>query len=204
AAGQVVEDGAEGGQVGRLAQDVEEAGQVPAVGDVLLGGDADEAAQRRGAGQLGQAVVEAAGGQGEGQDDDGPQAVDGVVVAAVAAGGAEAVEQGLVGEGAEQVAEGDQGGAVLELAPGEERFGGVDEHGAPPLRVVLGARGSVYSATAHPTTGRAGEKPAPRAGRSSAKTEKHGGSWVKDSEHRTQLPEPEELPTPHPAPFSSR
>jgi hypothetical protein len=54
---QVIEDAAEGGQVGSLAEHVQEAGEVPAVGDVLLGGDAEQAAKGRVAVQLGQAGV---------------------------------------------------------------------------------------------------------------------------------------------------
>src|SRR5205823_1517555 len=106
----------------RLTQDVEETRQVPRLGDVVFAGNVDQAAQRWIAVQLGQAVVERAVPQGNGQQDDAPGAFDRAVIAAVAAGGAEAIEQRLVGDGCEEVTDGGQGGTVFQLAPGEERL----------------------------------------------------------------------------------
>src|SRR5437870_10092762 len=103
-----------------LAEDVEETRHVPAARDLVLGGDTEQAAQRGVAVQFGQAVLEGVMAKQDGQEHDVPQTLDGVVVAAVAAGGAEAVEEGLVRDGLEGVAEGGQGGAVVELPPGEE------------------------------------------------------------------------------------
>jgi hypothetical protein len=51
----VIEAGVHRGQVGGVAQGVEEPREVPMVGDLLLGLDADEAAGRRVAAQFGQA-----------------------------------------------------------------------------------------------------------------------------------------------------
>jgi hypothetical protein len=81
-----------------------------------------------------QASVERDMAQGDGQQHDAPQALDGEVVAALAAGGGQAVAELLMGDAAEEVAQGSQGGAVVEAGPGEEGLGGVDVHGAAPLR----------------------------------------------------------------------
>jgi hypothetical protein len=56
-AGQRVKDRTQDVEVGRLAQHVEEAGQIPGFGNLILVGDIDQAAQRRITVQLGQAVV---------------------------------------------------------------------------------------------------------------------------------------------------
>jgi hypothetical protein len=54
------------------------------------------------------------------------------VIAALAAGGLEAVEQLLIGDGFECLAERGEGGAVVQFAPGEERLADMDTHEAPP------------------------------------------------------------------------
>src|SRR5262249_55218092 len=53
----------------------------------------------------------------------------GVVIAAVATGGAESCEQLLVGDGVEEITDGDQGEAIVQTAPGEQWLCGVDVHG---------------------------------------------------------------------------
>jgi hypothetical protein len=73
--------------------------------------------------------------QGDGQEDDAPQPLDGEVVAAAGAGGAEALEQVVVGDGVAEVLDGLEAGAVLRPAPGEEGRGGVERwQGAAPSR----------------------------------------------------------------------
>jgi hypothetical protein len=63
----------------------------------------------------------------------------------------EAIEQRLIGNGVEEVADGGEGGMVFELSPGKERFGGMDEHVAPPWR-----KEAVYSASDRQSRGSVG------------------------------------------------
>ena len=84
--------------------------------------------------QFSQASVEGSMPQGDGQQDDAPETFDGVVIAAVAAGSVEASEQLLIGDGAEEVADGDEGGAIVEAAPSEQWLCGVDVHVEPPVK----------------------------------------------------------------------
>ena len=111
------------------AQHVEETRHIPAVGDLVLAGDVQQSAQGWVAVQFGQASVEGGMAQGDGQQDDTPETFDGVVIAAVAAGSAEAGEQRLIGDGVEEVADGNEGGAIVEAAPSEQGLCGVDVHG---------------------------------------------------------------------------
>jgi hypothetical protein len=85
--GQGVEALAEGGQMRLLAERVGEPRQVPAVGDLVLGGDVDEPAQRGIAMQFLQAGVEGGVPKEDRQEHDAPESGDGIVVAAVSAGG---------------------------------------------------------------------------------------------------------------------
>ena len=75
----------------------------------------------------------------DGQQDDAPEALDGVVVAARAAGGAQAVEEVLVGQDLEELREGG-GGAVFEAEPRRRGVGGEKAHVGVDL---LGATGIV-------------------------------------------------------------
>jgi hypothetical protein len=77
-----------------------------------------------------------------------PQHRHSVVVAALAAGRAQAVEEFLVGHGVEEVADGNEGRVVLQLPPGEERLRRVDRQGAPPWR-----KEAIYSASERPPRG---------------------------------------------------
>lgn len=65
--------------------------------------------------------------QGDGQHDHPPGAFDGAVVAAASAGDAESVQQRPVGDGGEEVADGSEGGAIFQLAAGEEGVVGMDQ-----------------------------------------------------------------------------
>jgi hypothetical protein len=100
---------------------------------VVGGADAEQAAQPGVAVQLGQGVVEVGVAQGDGQEDDAPQPLDGEVVAG--AGGAEALGELLVGNGVAEALDGLEAGEVLQLAPGDEGRGGVERlQGAGPSR----------------------------------------------------------------------
>jgi hypothetical protein len=124
APGEEVEDGAEVAEAGSRPSTSRKAGQVPVVGDLVGGADVEQAAQGGVAVQLGRGVVEGGVAQGDGQEDDAPQPLDGEVVAV--AGGAEALEELLVGDGVAAVLDGPEAGEVLRLAPGDEGRGGVD------------------------------------------------------------------------------
>ena len=92
-----------------------------------------EVGQRRREADPGQGVVEVGVAQGDGQEDDAPQPLDGEVVAA--AGGAEALEELLVGDGVAEVLDGLEAGEVLQPAPGEEGLAAVERlQGAGPSR----------------------------------------------------------------------
>jgi hypothetical protein len=118
----VVEHGPQVVTVRFLSEHEQEAGHIPAVGDLILlvSGDADEHAEVVVAAQLGEASLEVDVAEGDGEQDDAPQDRHGVVIAAVAAGLAEAVEQGGIGDGGEEAFEGGERRAVLEGVPGKE------------------------------------------------------------------------------------
>jgi hypothetical protein len=61
-----------------------------------------------------------------------PQAWDRVIVASVAARLGQAVEELLVRNGVEGVANGSQRGTVFQFAPSEERLGRVNQQERPP------------------------------------------------------------------------
>src|SRR5262249_9628729 len=96
-AGQGVKDLSQGAVVRFLSEDIEETRQVVAVGDLVLTGNADEATQRGVAVEFGEAIAEGVMPQQDGQDNDVPHALDGVVVAAVSAGLFETGKELLVG-----------------------------------------------------------------------------------------------------------
>src|SRR6202000_817328 len=87
------------------------------------------------------------------QEDDAPEQDKGIVVASLASCGVETVEQRLIGNGVEEVADGDEGRVIFQLSPSEERLCGVDKHGAPPWR-----KEADYSARDRPSSGCVGEK----------------------------------------------
>ena len=119
ALGQDVEDGAQSGEVRLGAEHFEEAGEVPIVGNVLDGAEAEEAVPGRVAVQFGDAGGEGGVTQGDGEDNGAPQDIDGEVVASLAACVAEAIEESLVGEDFEEEFEGGELGVVVEFGPGE-------------------------------------------------------------------------------------
>jgi hypothetical protein len=84
--------------------------------------------------QLGEAVFDAVMAEQDGQQNHGPQACDGVIVAALAAGRLEAVERLLVGDGLEAMAKGGEGRAVIQFAPGEEGLARMNVHKSPPCK----------------------------------------------------------------------
>src|SRR5215212_11401543 len=92
--------------------------------------------------------------QGDGQQDDPPQTFDREVIAAVSAGSAEAGEEILIGDGVEKVAERDEGGAIVEAAPGKQRLRSVDVHGKSPVKSCT----EVTSARTPPGKSVVGEK----------------------------------------------
>ena len=98
------------------------------LGDAGFRLDADQPAESFVASQF---VEHGLGGevpQGDPQDDDAPEHGDGVLVASLAACDAERLEQLAVGQGGEEILDGLERGAVFESVPGEEWFGGVNDH----------------------------------------------------------------------------
>src|SRR5262249_15318288 len=96
--------------------------------------------------------------------------------AAGAGGRAEAVEKARVGNGVDEVAEVLQGGAILQLAPGEQRRGGVNLHGG----ISLGGVPTGIQRNRYPVQEGSGGKIRKKAGRLSSRVEKQGGAWGKD------------------------
>ena len=111
-----------------LPERVLEPGDVPGLGDAGLGVDADEGAEPGVAPELGEHGLGGDVPQGDPQDDDPPEDVDGVVVSSLASGVSEGVEELGVGEGVEELLDGAERGAVFELVPGEQGLGGGDDH----------------------------------------------------------------------------
>src|SRR5262249_35292785 len=78
--------------------------------------------------------------------DDTPEDVHGVVIAALAAGPTQGVEQLGIGQGGQQILDGLQRGAVFERPPIEQRLGGVEDHhgrGAPRWNEAVKGRYSL-------------------------------------------------------------
>ena len=111
-----------------LAEHLLEPRDVPGLGHAGFRLDADEPAQALVAAQFGEYGLGGDVPQGDPQDDDPPEHRHGVVVAALAPGAAERVEQLAIGQGREQILDGLQRGAVFEGFPIEQRLGGVDDH----------------------------------------------------------------------------
>ena len=116
---QDIEDLPQLAQVGFLAEDVQEAGEVPQVGDMGGGGDAEQAVDGGVAVQFGQTGLDGEMPQGDGENDDAPEVFDGKIVAAATAGLVESGEQWLVGQDLEELTEGSEVGMIFELGPGE-------------------------------------------------------------------------------------
>jgi hypothetical protein len=93
-------------------QDLEEPREVPLLRHVGLAWDPDEAPQRGVAPEVPQAGVEGGVPQEDRQQDDAPEGLDRVVVAAVAARAAKGVQQSSVRHDGQEVANGQKAGAV--------------------------------------------------------------------------------------------
>jgi hypothetical protein len=132
---QHVEDLTQLVQVGLLAEALDEAGDVPVVGDVRDRSQAEQSVQGRIATQLGQARSEGGMTQGDGEDDGAPQHRDGEVVAALAAGTLQTLQQRLVGQDLQQPPQGGELRVVLQAGPSEQRIRGVQSH--PCLQRML-------------------------------------------------------------------
>ena len=100
--------------------------------------DADEQPQRRIALEFVEAGVGGDVPQGDGQDERAPEDLDGIVVAPLAAGRPERLEEWVIGDGFEEDADGLQRGGIFESVPGEQRLGDGDFHG-----VVRGSGGGM-------------------------------------------------------------
>ena len=122
---QMVKEGAEVGQAGRWAHDVEEAREIPVVGNLVGGSDVQQSAQGGGV-QFGQGVVAKSVAEGNGPQQNAPPAWPGKVMASLAAGGLESVEERLIRDAVEQVREGGESGIVFQFGPDEEGLCGVD------------------------------------------------------------------------------
>ena len=114
--------------MGLLPEHLLEPRDVPRPGHAGLRLDADEPAQSLIAAQLAEHGLGGDVPQGDPQDDDPPEDMHRVVVAALAAGAAERVEQLGIGQGREQILDGLQGGAIFERLPVEQRLGRVEDH----------------------------------------------------------------------------
>ena len=113
-----------------------ESRDIPGPGHAAFRLDADEAAQALVAAQLGEHGLGGDVAEGDPQDDCAPEDVHGVVIAALAAGPAQRVEQLGVGQGGEQILDGLQRGAVFERLPIEQGLGGVEDHHGRGHRMV--------------------------------------------------------------------
>jgi hypothetical protein len=78
--------------VGLLTENVEETRSIPAVRNLVLAASTDKATPGGVAVQLGEAIFDAMIAEQNGQQDNRSQAWDGIIVAALAAGGLEAVD----------------------------------------------------------------------------------------------------------------
>ena len=83
---QDIEDLPQLAQVGFLAEDVQEARDVPGGGDSGGSGDAKQAVDSGVAVQLGQTGLDGEMPQGDGEDNDAPEMLDGIIIAAATAG----------------------------------------------------------------------------------------------------------------------
>ena len=104
------------------------------------------------------------------QEDDAPEGLDGVVVAAVAARAAEGVQEPAVRYDRQQGADGLEAGAVFEGFPGEERLGDGETQGGGSC---FPRRGRSYIAT-NPRVKRIGSKN-PEKNLASRPACRHGG-----------------------------
>jgi hypothetical protein len=109
-----------------LAQDVQEPGDVPLLGDFPLRLDADQATELGIAAEFDQAGLEVRVSQQGRQQDDSPQGIEGIVVATAAA--PQPFEELGIRQHVEELLDRVQAGAVFQTLPGEQGFDDVDSH----------------------------------------------------------------------------
>jgi hypothetical protein len=102
----------------------------------FVAGNADEGAEIVVATPFREAGFEGDVAEHEGEEHDAPEDGDEMVVAAVAACLAEAVEQGGVGDGSQEASDRSERGAVVEGVPGEEGLDVAEVHGELSLEKV--------------------------------------------------------------------
>jgi hypothetical protein len=115
-----------------LAQDNQEPGDIPLLGDLPFRLDPDEPTQFSVAAKLGQAGFEVGMPQERRQKDDSPQGVHGIIVTAAAAPALQPFEELGVRHGGQELPDGLQAGAVFQTIPREQWLGEVDSHVGPP------------------------------------------------------------------------
>jgi hypothetical protein len=80
--------------------------------------------------EFGQTGLEGGVAEGDGEEEDAPESLDGIVVASTAAGPTQTLQEGCVGQGLEKFGEGGEVGMVVEPGPGKQGIGDVQLHGA--------------------------------------------------------------------------
>jgi hypothetical protein len=102
------------------------------VGYVVFAFNADEQAQPGITAEFVEAGFDGRVSQGDAQQQNAPEDLDGITIVAAVAAAAKVVEEFGIGDGGEEVADGGEAGGLFEFVPGEERFGGVDAQRSTP------------------------------------------------------------------------
>ena len=102
-----------------LAEHIEEPRQVPSLGNLVGGLQADQFGQRRVTTQFRQAGFESRVPQSDGQKHHAPQGTHGIIIASLAAGGFQSFDEFGVGDRLQQLFDGGQEGMVFQAIPGE-------------------------------------------------------------------------------------
>ncbi len=119
-------------QVRLFAEFGEEARHIVGIGNLVFGFDGDQESQRRIAFEIFETGIHRDVPQGDGQDEGAPEDLDGIVVTTFAAGFAQGMEQGVVGDGFEEETNGIERGRIFKSVPGKQGFGDGDFHGGSP------------------------------------------------------------------------
>jgi hypothetical protein len=133
--------------VGLFAQGGHEAGHVVGARDPVFAFDADEEAEGGIAMEFLEAGIEGDVTASDGEEEGAPEGEEGIVVATFASSGGKGIEEGLIGDGFEEGAEGLQRGGIFEGVPGEEGFGDGDFHGRNSGEKGEGKGDALYYAT---------------------------------------------------------